>query len=66
MKEQPVDHFIGKLETMKDTIKEAEERGMKNISIQVDHILIELQNKTIKIWYNGRIEESTIGEIFGK
>ena len=66
MKEQPLDHFIAKLETMKDTLKEAESRGMKNINVWHDHILIELQSKVIRVFYDGRIEESTIGEIFGK
>lgn len=66
MKEQPLDNFIEKLETMKDTIKEAEFRGMKNINVWHDHILIELQSKVIRVFYDGRIEESTIEEVFGK
>lgn len=49
--------YVKQHQHMKDTIKEAEERGMKNIAVEVDHVLIELQNKTIKVWYDGKIED---------
>ena len=51
------DVFKNKLQQMKDMQEEAERRGMKNINIWHDHILIELQTKVIKVWYDGRIEE---------
>lgn len=60
------DIFKDKLQQMKDIEEEAHSRGMKNINIWHDHVLIELQTKVIRVFYDGRIEESTIEEIFKK
>jgi len=57
-----IDHYVAKLQEMRDIEEEAKSRGMKNINIWPDHILIELQSKTIKVFYNGIIKEISEGE----
>lgn len=49
-----------KLQLMVDVEEEAHSRGMKEINIWPDHVLIELQNKIIKVFYNGKIHTQHI------
>lgn len=56
-----MDHFLQKLHTMQDTMKEIEERGCSNIEIKVDHTDFTLKEKKVRIWYSsGIIEEFPI------
>jgi len=50
-----LENLTAKLSIMKDTLQEAEFRGMKNIHVWHDHILIELESKTIRVFYDGKI-----------
>ena len=60
------DHFVEKLQSLKDVAEEAHQRGMKNINIWHDHVLIELESKIIKVWYSGKIESQNTNKEEGE
>lgn len=56
-----MEQFTEKLQIMKDTISEAEQRGCSNIKIECDYTDITLKGKKVRVWYSsGLIEEFPI------
>ena len=50
--------YLDKLNHIMSISQEAETRGMKDLHIMPDHVLIELKSKTYRIWYaDERVEE---------
>jgi len=55
-----MEHFIAQLKKVQDCFKEADDRGCREVKIEVDHVDIILKQKKVRVWYSsGIIEEFT-------